>query len=89
MAVIRETAESAAMFIREFLDSFSLSGGIIFLFSFFICVGIMMQWRGVPGGDEIWKTFTTALTTFVSGKKIAESEIAQDIKEKLNGQKTV
>jgi hypothetical protein len=60
--------------MKGFLDSFGYSGAITFIFSIFTLIGIIMSACGNPAGKEIWTTFSTALTTFVSGKIITKME---------------
>jgi hypothetical protein len=54
--------------IARFFDSLSLSGAIILLFFTLTVVGI------AKNDEKIWQQFGTALTTFVSGKKLADIE---------------
>ena len=52
----------------HFLDGFSLSGAIVLVFTSFIFIGIMRN------QEKVWQEFATALTTFVSAKKVSEYE---------------
>jgi len=60
--------------MREFIDSFSLSGGIIIVLSIFTMTGLVMVGFHHPEGADIWKMFATALTTFISARKISDVE---------------
>jgi hypothetical protein len=50
------------------IDTFSLSGAIILMFFSLTAFGIVIN------NEKVWQNFGTALTTFVSGKKIGQSE---------------
>ena len=56
------------------LETLSLSGSIIFIFSFFTLLGIIMMFCKVPEGNDVFRTLSTALATFVTGKKISDIE---------------
>ena len=87
--MIRQLAEAFVFILKSFFDAFSLSGAIIFIFTMFIGVGLLMSANGNPLGQKVWETFTTALTTFVSAKKVSqyEAENQEQLKEaiKTNG----
>ena len=51
-----------------FMDALSLSGAIIAMFFSITVYGI------VQGNEKVWQTGMTALTTFVSGKKLGQYE---------------
>ena len=53
---------------HQFFDALSLSGAIIFMFFSLTLLGIFLK------DEKVWTTFATAFTTFVSGKRLAESE---------------
>lgn len=55
-------------------DIISLSGSIILIFSFFTLMGIIMMFCKIPEGSDVFRTFSTALATFVTGKKISDIE---------------
>lgn len=55
-------------------EMISLSGSIILIFSFFTLMGIIMMFCKVPEGSDVFRTFSTALATFVTGKKISDIE---------------
>lgn len=54
--------------ISRLLDTLSLSGAIIFLFFTLTVIGI------AKNDEKVWQQFGTALTTFVSGKRLAQHE---------------
>jgi hypothetical protein len=54
--------------LAHVMDAFSLSGAIILIFAGLTSYGIFMN------QEKVWTTFGTALTTFVSGKKIESFE---------------
>jgi archaellum component FlaF (FlaF/FlaG flagellin family) len=56
----------------HFLDGFSLSGAIILIFASLIFIGVYTK------QDKVWNTFATALTTFVSAKKVSDYEVAKE-----------
>jgi len=56
------------------LENLSLSGSIILIFSFFTLMGIIMMFCKIPEGSDVFRTFSTALATFVTGKKLGEIE---------------
>ena len=51
-----------------FIDALSLSGAIMLMFFAITVTGIYQ------GNEKVWTTGMTALTTFVSGKKLGEIE---------------
>ena|ERR1035437_10351615 len=51
-----------------FIDALSLSGAIMLMFFSITMIGI---WQG---REKVWTTGMTALTTFVSGKKLGQTE---------------
>lgn len=55
-------------------ETLSLSGSIILIFSFFTLMGIIMMFCKVPEGSDVFRTFSTALATFVTGKKLSDLE---------------
>lgn len=55
-------------------EMLSLSGSIILIFSFFTLMGIIMMFCKIPEGSDVFRTFSTALATFVTGKKISDIE---------------
>ena len=55
----------------QFIDAMSLSGAIMMMFFSLTVYGITIA------NEKVWMTFGTALTTFVSGKKIGQSEQIQ------------
>jgi len=61
---IKENAENNRFY--QFVNALSLSGAIIALFFTITMVGIFQQ------QEKVWTTGMTALTTFVTGKKIGE-----------------
>jgi len=60
--------------LERFFEAFSLSGAIIAMFFIMIVIGVSMDARGIKSGEKVWETFTTALTTFVTGKRIGRDE---------------
>lgn len=56
------------------LEALSLSGSIICIFSVFVLLGIIMMFLRIPEGSEVFKFFSTALTTFATGRKLSELE---------------
>lgn len=56
------------------LQNISLSGSIILIFSIFTFLGIVMMFCKIPEGSDVFRTFSTALATFVTGKKLNELE---------------
>ncbi len=62
----------------EFFDALSLSGAVMAMFFFFTMVGIVMMCSSTEKiaihGKEVFGWSGTALTTFVSGKKLGEYE---------------
>lgn len=58
---------------RQF-ESLSLSGSIILIFSFFTFLGVIMMFCRIPEGSDVFRTFSTALATFVTGKKLSDIE---------------
>jgi hypothetical protein len=53
----------------QFVEALSLSGAIIVMFFSITLIGIFQ------GNARVWETGMTALTTFVSGKKLGQSEV--------------
>jgi hypothetical protein len=62
----------------DIFDALSLSGAIIAMFFSLVVLGVIIK------EDKVWQTFGTALTTFVSGKKIGEKEVASNYEPPLN-----
>jgi hypothetical protein len=50
------------------VDAFSLSGAVILIFFSLTAFGVLTN------NAEVWHNFGTALTTFVSGKKLGQYE---------------
>jgi len=55
-----------------FLDGFSLSGAIILIFTILTFYGVATK------QEKVWQNFATALTTFVSAKKVSDYETEKD-----------
>jgi hypothetical protein len=70
-----ENIEALPLMITRFFEALSLSGGIIFTLAMLTCSGIWLSAHDKPVGEKIWTMFGSSLTTFVTGKKIGESEI--------------
>lgn len=62
------TSNTQSSWIFRFIDAMSLSGAVIILFFSITIFGIYQ------GNEKVWTTGMTALTTFVSGKKLGQYE---------------
>lgn len=59
---------------RGFLDSFSSPGAITLLFFILTLVGAAGWLFGSTGGQDVFKVFSTALTTFSVGRTVGRNE---------------